>query len=284
MFKLNLDEVGSVISSGFAFPEGLRFHEGRLWFSDMHVGDVYSMDPDTGATTFELTVNDQTSGMGWLPNGDMLLSLMFSRKIMRVSGDGKRTVHADLSRIEATPTNEMLVDSNGHAYLGSFGYDIYAGEAMTPAPVYHINAEGEVLDTADAFDFPNGTVMIPGTRTLVIAHSFRPELTAFDLDESGAFTNRRTWALLPEGTTADGLGVDSQGGIWVSSLLTSEFLRVVQGGEVTHCIETPGRLAVDAVVDDRDDTVVYFSTSNSREPHETKGRSGAIERVTLQAL
>ena len=144
-----------------------------------------------------------------------------------------------------------------------------------------MDADGSVTEAADAFDFPNGSVILPGTSTLVIAHSFRPELTAFDIAADGALENRRVWAILPDGTTADGLAVDSKGRIWVSSILTHEFLQVEEGGQVLTRVATPGRLAVDCVVDGRSDDVLFISTSNSIQPAETKGRLGTIQRVQL---
>jgi len=271
------DQVGS----GFSFPEGLRWRNGSMWFSDMHTGDVYSLDPDRGELIKQLVVEDQPSGMGWLPDGSMLLSLMLSRRILRVWPDGSTSIHADLSAVTDHPVNELVVDELGRGFLGTFGYDIYAGEPLRQASVFRVDPDGSFTEAANAFDFPNGSVILPGTTTLVIAHSFRPELTAFDIAPDGALENRRVWAVLPEGTTADGLAVDSQRRIWVSSILTHEFLQVEEGGAVLTRVTTPGRLAVDCVVDGRSDEVLYISTSNSIQPAETKGRLGTIQRVRL---
>jgi len=277
-------EVGAddfVVQDGFSFPEGLRWRDQTMWFSDMHTGDVYSLDPDSGVLDKRLVVEDQPSGMGWLPDDSMLLSLMLRRHVLRVFPDGSTAVHADLSSLTDHPINELVVDAAGHGYLGTFGYNIYAGDPLVQASVYLVDLDGSVSVAADAFDFPNGSVILPGTNTLVIAHSFRPELTGFEIESNGSLINRREWARLPEGSTADGLAVDSVGRVWVSSILTNEFLRVSEGGEVTARVHTPGRLAVDCVVDGRDDNVLYISTSNSIQPAETKVRQGSIQRVAL---
>jgi sugar lactone lactonase YvrE len=281
MISRTVDRSEALLSGGFSFPEGLRFHQGRIWFSDMHTGDIFSADPDDGSSRLEHTIDDRPSGLGWLSDGSMLVSSMLRRQVLRIDLDGRQTVHADLSHLEHHPTNELLVDDNGQAFLGSFGYDIYADEPLVPAAVYRIDPDGSVALAADGFDFPNGTVILPGTRTLVVAHSFRPELTAFDIEPDGTLTNRRVWASLPEGTTTDGTAVDSQGRIWVSALQTSEFLRVSVGGEITYRLAVPDRLAVDVVVDARDDDVVYLATSNHIQPTETIVKLGAIERVRL---
>jgi sugar lactone lactonase YvrE len=281
MISRTVDRSEALLSGGFSFPEGLRFHAGRIWFSDMHTGDIHSVDPDDGSARLEHTIDDRPSGLGWLSDGSMLVSAMLRRQVLRIHPDGRQTVHADLSDLEKHPTNELLVDEDGGAYLGSFGYDIYADAPLVPAVVYRIDPDGTVALAADGFDFPNGTVILPGTRTLVVAHSFRPELTAFDIEPDGTLTRRRVWASLPEGTTTDGTAVDSQGRIWVSALQTSEFLRVSEGGEITYRLAVPDRLAVDVVVDDRDDDVVYLATSNHIQPAETTVKLGAIERVRL---
>ena len=281
MQTIEVGPADDTISDGFSFPEGLRWRDGTLWFSDMHTGDVYSLNPDTGELDKRLVVDDQPSGMGWLPDGSMLLSLMLSRRVLRVFPDGSTAVHADLSALTDHPVNELVVDEAGHGYLGTFGYDIYAGDPLVQASVYRVDPDGSVTLAADAFDFPNGSVILPGTNTLVIAHSFRPELTGFEIEPDGTLVGRREWARLPEGTTADGLAVDSRGRVWVSSILTHEFLRVSEGGEVTARVNTPDRLAVDCVVDGRDDDVLYVSTSNSIQPAETTVRLGAIQRVRL---
>lgn len=281
MITRTIDRAEALLGGGFSFPEGLRFHEGRIWFSDMHTGDIHSMDPDDGSSRLEHTIDDRPSGLGWLSDGSLLVSSMLRRQVLRIHPGGAQTVHADLSHLEAHPTNELLVDTNGQAFLGSFGYDIYADEPLRPAAVYRIAPDGTVNVAADGFDFPNGTVILPGTRTLVIAHSFRPELTAFEIQEDGTLSGRRVWATLPEGTTTDGTAVDSQGRIWVSALQTSEYLRVSEGGEISCQLTVPDRLAVDVVVDGRDDEVVYLATSNHIQPAETTVKLGAIERVQL---
>lgn len=281
MISRTVDRTEALLGGGFSFPEGLRFHEGRIWFSDMHTGEVFSMDPDDGSSKLEHSIDDRPSGLGWLSDGSLLVSSMLRRQVLRLHPGGEQTVHADLSHLEEHPTNELLVDDNGQAFLGSFGYDIYADEPLVPAAVYRIAPDGTVTLAADGFDFPNGTVILPGTRTLVIAHSFRPELTAFEIEADGTLTGRRVWATLPEGTTTDGTGVDSQGRVWVSALQTSEYLRVSEGGEITYQLAVPDRLAVDVVVDARDDDVVYLATSNHIQPAETKVKLGAIERVQL---
>jgi sugar lactone lactonase YvrE len=281
MISRTVDRSEALLSGGFAFPEGLRFHEGRIWFSDMHTGEILSVDPDDGSSRVEHTLEDRPSGLGWLDDGSLLVSSMLRRQVLRIHPDGSQTVHADLSHLEEQPTNELLVDDNGQAFLGSFGYDIYADDPLVPAAVYRIGKDGTVTQAADGFDFPNGMVILPGTRTLVIAHSFRPELTAFEIEPDGTLTDRRVWAELPEGTTTDGTAVDSQGRVWVSALQTSEYLRVSEGGEITCQLGVPDRLAVDVVVDARDDDVVYLATSNHIQPAETTVKLGAIERVQL---
>ena len=269
-----------LVGSGFSFPEGLRWRDDHLWFSDMHTGDVYSLQPDSGELVKRLVVEDQPSGMGWLPDGSILLSLMLSRRILRIWPDGSTSIHADLSSLTDHPVNELVVDELGRGYLGTFGYDIYAGEPLQQASVYRVDPDGSVTEAADAFDFPNGSVILPGTSTLVIAHSFRPELTAFDIAADGALENRRVWANC-RGHDRRRTGSGHEG---THLGVIDSHPRIPPGrgrGTGAHRVATPGRLAVDCVVDGRSDDVLYISTSNSIQPAETKGRLGTIQRVRL---
>jgi sugar lactone lactonase YvrE len=268
----------SVIFSDLRFPEGARWHEERLWFSDMHTGQVFKSNPLARTLEEVAVVDDQPSGLGWLPDGSLLVSCMLDRKVRRLGPDGALADFADLSAHTDAPVNDLVTDPTGRTFLGGFGYDLYADAPQRPGPVFRIDPDGAATQVADDLVFPNGMVLLPGTATLVVAETWAARLTAYDVGDDGTLGGKRVWAELPAGSTPDGLCVDAAGGVWVSSIATSEFLRVEAGGRVTQTISVGGRCATDCILGG---TTLYLLTSNSWQPAETTGREGRIEAVEV---
>ncbi len=271
----------SLIFSDLRFPEGARWRAGQLWFSDMHTGQVFRSDP-AARTLHEVTVvDDQPSGLGWLPDGSLLVSCMTDRVVRRLGPDGILSVFADVSRLTDAPINDLVTDATGQTFLGGFGYDLYAGAPQRPGPIFRIDPDGRARLAESDMVFPNGAVVLPGTSTLVVAETWAARLTAFDVDDDGTLRDKRVWAELPAGSTPDGICVDAAGAVWVSSISTSEFLRVEAGGRVTRTIDVPGRCATDCVLGGPDGTTLFLLTSNSWQPGETTVRQGRIEAVQV---
>lgn len=280
---ISIDRATDVVT-GIRFPEGNRWHDGRLWYSDMHTGEVFSIDPATGEQPrLETTVAGQSSGLGWLPDGRLIVSAMESRTIVAVDPDGTQRVHADLSPIESSLVNDLVVDdATGRTYVGAFGYDLYAGEELRPGPLYVVDPDGSVRLAAEGLVFPNSANVLPGTRTLVVSETWGGRLTAFDIERDGSLTGRRTWAELPDGVTPDGSTVDAEGAIWVCSVDTGEFLRVVEGGEVTGRVDAPGRCAIDCALGGPDGRTLYLSTADTYDPAVTAStRAGRVSAVRV---
>lgn len=278
-----IDSATEVVS-GIRFPEGNRWHDGRLWYSDMHTGEVFSLDPTADAgPRLEATIDGQSSGLGWLSDGRLVVSAMNARSIVAVDADGTQSVFADLSPIESSLVNDLVVDeATGRTYVGAFGYDLYGGEELRPGPLYVVDPDGSVRPAADGLVFPNSMNVLPGTRTLVVSETWGGRLTAFDIAADGSLGGRREWAALPEGTTPDGSTVDAEGGIWVCSVDTGEFLRVVEGGTVTDRVDAPGLCAVDCALGGEDGRTLYLATADSYDPAVTaRTRAGRISAVRV---
>ncbi|KAA9164396.1 SMP-30/gluconolactonase/LRE family protein [Amycolatopsis acidicola] len=268
--------------SGLRFPEGSRWHEGRLYFSDMHTGQVLAVHPDTAELTEVTCLDGQPSGLGWTADGALVVSSMLDNKVYKAAADGSLSIWADVSPLTSWPTNELCVSPGGHGYLGGFGYDFYHEATPQPGQLWHIAPDGSVSLGADGFTFPNGTVILPGTSTLVVAETWGHRLTAFDIGPDGALTNRREWAKLWADSTADGLTVDREHGIWISSIVEHKFVRVVEGGRITAEIDMGDELAVDCALGGADGRTLYLSTSNSWHPAETAVREGRVYRVRVE--
>jgi len=271
----------TVLWDGLRFPEGARWHDGLLWFSDMHTGEVFRADTETGELTAVVRIDDQPSGLGWSSDGALLVSSMLERKVLRVSGSGDIQVYGDMSGLTTAPTNDLVTDEDGHVFVGGFGYDLYSGADQEPGPIFRIDSDGSVEIVDSDMVFPNGSVVLPGSRTLVVAETWAARLTAFDIAQDGSLTGKRVWAELPAGSTPDGICVDARAGVWVSSIATSTFLRVEEGGTVTDRVEIEaGRCATDCAVDDAG-TTLYLLTSNSWQPSDTTVREGRIEALAI---
>lgn len=219
---------------GLRFPEGPRWHDGAFWFSDMHARRVVRTDLSGNWETV-LEVPDWVSGLGWLPDGRLLICAMQSRRLLRLDGD-RLTEVADLTDVTGFHINDMVVDAKGRAYVGNFGFDLSGGEEPRPTNLVMVTPNGDVKVVAEDLVFPNGSVITPDGGTLIVGESFASRLTAFDVAEDGSLSNRRVWAELGEGVPPDGCCLDAEGALWVATPTRSEVIRVLEGGQVTQRI------------------------------------------------
>lgn len=269
-----------IFADGLAFAEGLRWHDGQLWFSDMHEYGVWRASED-GTRHRVCEVTGRPSGLGWLPGGELLVVSMLDRKIWKLNADGKLTEHADLSGVAPRRTNDMVVDRKGRAYVGNFGFDFDEGEAQTGTSLAFVTPEGQTSAAGNDLVFPNGMVITSDGSTLVVAETFASCLTAFDIDGAGNLSNRRVWAELKDGAVPDGICIDAEGAIWVASPTTGDCMRIREGGEVAERVVT-GRQAIACALGGRDGNILYIATAASTSHEECRElRSGRIEMLKV---
>lgn len=237
----------AVFLEGLHFGEGPRWHDGRLWFSDFYDHAVLAVGLDRKVERIA-TVPTQPSGLGWLPDGRLLLVSMTDRKLLRLESHGL-VEHADLSGIATYHCNDMVVDARGHAFVGNFGFDLEQfmaangveaalGEPGPPqATLARVDPDGSVHVAATGMKFPNGSVVTPDGRTLIVAETLGRRLTAFDLAADGALSNRRIWANTGS-VPPDGICLDAAGAIWVANPLAPECVRFAEGGAVLDRVTT----------------------------------------------
>ena len=266
-----------MLLDGLRFPEGPRWHEGRLWFSDMHDQKVLAVDLDGQAETVA-RVEADPSGLGWLPDGRLLVVSMKDRRLLRLDPSGL-TEAADLSEIADFHCNDMVVDAQGRAYVGNFGFDLHSGGDLVAASLALVHPDGRVEQAAQDLLFPNGSVITPEGRTLIIGESFGARLTAFDIADDGSLSNRRIWAQL-EKAVPDGICLDAEGGIWVASPISHGVLRVLEGGEVTQRIPVEQQ-AFACMLGGSDRRTLFICTAADSDPAKTASRSGRIEIVDV---
>jgi len=169
-------------------------------------------------------IDGTPSGLGWLPDGSMLIVSMDDRRVLKLNSSGLSEA-ANLWQVATFKCNDMVVDSRGRAYVGSFGFDFEAMAPFAPGEILLIPPRGPVRRVVEDMAFPNGLVITPDEKTLIVSETFGERLTAFDIAEDGTLTNRRTWAKL-DGFTPDGLALDSEGCVWVASPVSGGVFRV----------------------------------------------------------
>ena len=266
------------VLGGIDFGEGPRWHGGRLWFSDFHQLVIRAVAAD-GSVEEIITVPGRPSGLGWLPDGRLLVVSMSDRKLLRREAGGL-VEHADLSGIASGPCNDMVVSASGHAYVGNFGGDLFGGADPKPAKLALVHPEGRVEVAAEELHFPNGSVITPDGRTLVVGETRAARYSAFDIGEDGRLDNRRVWAEVP-GRRPDGCCLDEAGGIWFADASAPECLRVEEGGRITDRIETD-QPCFACMLGGDDGRTLYILTAPGYLPDDVAGRGlGCLEAVRV---
>ena len=245
------------VAEGIHFGEGPRWRaedgEGRLWFSDFYAHRICSVSERGGdvRTELQLDGNEQSSGLGWMPDGSLLFVKMQAQEVWRRWPDGRLARHADLSAYATYWCNDMVVDARGRAYVGNFGFDldaamhergvegVLADHPTTPLAL--VQPDGSVSSAAgdERFSFPNGTVITPDGETLIVGETLGGRLAAFDVGEDGSLSNRRVWAETAP-RVPDGICLDADGAIWIANPIAPECVRYAEGGEVLDVVETAG--------------------------------------------
>lgn len=268
-----------MLADGFVFLEGPRWHAGKLWFSDMWGFKVYSLVPGA-APQVVCELPTRPSGLGFLPDGSLSIVSMADRRIMKLK-DGQLSLHADLSGLAKGDVNDTVTDAHGRIYAGNFGYDLFAGAPQAPADLILVEPDGRTRIVANDLDFPNGAVIKDQGRTLVVAETWASRLTAFDIAADGSLGGRRLYASLPE-RMPDGICLDAAGAIWVASFNSGEFLRVLDGGEITDIVKVGDKRAVACQLGGEDGKTLFCLTYDGQieDLHQQKV-AGAIETVQV---
>jgi len=268
------------VLDGLAFGEAPRWRDGRLYFSDMHAHEVVAVTPD-GVRETIVESPTAVSGLGWLPDGRMLIVSMDDNKLMRREADGRLAVHADLAPVSTLNPNDMVVDAQGRAYVGNFGFPLYPRGETKPARLARVDPDGSLHEAADGLIFPNGAVITADGKTLVVGETFASRMTAFDIAPDGSLSNRRIWAELGNGAVPDGCCLDAEGAIWVASPTTNDVLRIHDGGRVSERIET-GRGAYACMLGGSDRRTLFILVSDDSDPTNTRAnRTASIVAVDV---
>ena len=271
------------------FGEGPRWHDDALWFSDMHDHRVVRTTIDGDSTTVVEIADDEPSGLGWLPDGRLLVVAMETQRLLRVEADGTVVVHADLSAAARGSLNDMIVAADGTAYVGDMGVRIHElGAERRAGQTFRVAPDGAWSCAADDLRAPNGHILTDDGRTLIVAESGGMRLTAFDVAADGELSGRRTYAeLLPEKdgvavAPPDGICLDAEGAVWVADPIGARVFRVREGGDVTDSITFNDVIPVACVLGGPDRrTLLMCVAADWKRDVVTTMRSGRIDACVV---
>ena len=238
----------NVLTSGLYFGEGPRWRDGKLYISDMLGKKVYEIDA-AGAKKVIAEMPNKPNGMGFLPNGDLILSSMHDTRLYRYTPEGLE-LYADLSEVYTGYIGDMVIDQQGRIYVDDVGARVFEGEGLKPGRVVIVEPNGEISVGVEDCNFPNGIVITPDQKTLVFVETFAERLSAVDIVD-GRLENRRVLLdmtkVFPTADDRarkrgciDGISIDAEGGIWLSMLRAEQFIRIDSQGEITDRIPMPG--------------------------------------------
>jgi sugar lactone lactonase YvrE len=242
----------STLVSGLSFTECPRWRDERLYVSDRYTHRVLALAVNGTPETFA-RISGLPCGLGFLPDGRMLITSMLDRKILRREPDGSLVEHTDLSALAPWQLNDMLVDHDGRAWVGNFGFDLMGGAPARTTALICVMPDGTARVASDQLGFPNGMVLTPDRRTLIVAETMMNRLSAFSVT-GASLSERRTWAAFgePPRSTAvaeileqaavvpDGICLDAEGAVWVADVFNNRLIRVIEGGTIVEERKTDG--------------------------------------------
>jgi sugar lactone lactonase YvrE len=259
------------LATGFCFGEGPRWFEGLLWFSDM-LGEAVHTVTLSGSMTMLPLPGHSPSGLGFRPDGSLLIVSTEDRRLLRYDGETVDTV-ADLSALAPADLGDMVLDSHGRAYIGS--------QAFSGGVILRVDPDDTVTVVARDLDFPNGMAITPDHRTLIVAESIGRRLTAFSIGADGALTGRRVFADGLDGPP-DGICLDAEGGVWTAMTLAHQFERITAGGHVTHRIDIGDRAAIACMLGGSADRTLFMLSSSDAYPKRLIGtRLSRVDTVIV---
>jgi sugar lactone lactonase YvrE len=268
----------TVLAEGFFLLEAPRWHAGTLWMSDAAGGKVYCLDLG-GKAKIVAEVPERPFGIGFLPDGTPIVASILDRQILRLEKD-RLLSHADLRQVTVGNLYDMIVDHLGRAYVGSFNYEVSAPECFRTACITLVTAKGKARVVADNLARPNG-IAITGDRQLLVAETLGNRLTAFQIAADGSLSRRRLFASF-EQISPDGICLDAEGAVWTAAAHQPLFVRVFQGGRITHRVHVPGRQAVACQLGGSDGQTLFCLTlAKNLENYPNRSATARVETTQV---
>ena len=287
-----------VLLKGGTFFEGPRWHDGRWWVSDFGRRAVYSVGP-AGDERIELAFeDDEPSGLGWMPDGSLLAVQQERRRVLRRKPSGEVVIHADLSHLAPARLNDMVVDACGRAYVGNFGSDISAGEPPRATPLILVDTDGSAREVGTPLWFPNGAVITPDGRLLIVGETLGSRYTAFPIAQDGRLLTGRSWAefgtvpgagdgaapMLPLERMPEGCCLDEEQCLWFADLCSGRLVRSAEGGRVIDEKRLPdGLFPIACMLGGEDGHTLLVCAAAGVDPHAVSAGEAVLLTVGVSA-
>ena len=215
--------------NGLVMGESPRWWNGRLWVCDWGARELLAIDM-TGRRERIVEVDALPFCIDPRPDDRLLISA--AGQVLCMAPHRQLKPHADLTGLSGKPWNEIVVVAQGagrgSAYVNNIGFDFPHGE-VTTGIIALVTPDGAARQVADGLEFPNGMIVTPDGKTLIVAESYGRRLTAFDIAPDGDLSNRRTWADVDG--HPDGICLDAEGAVWYADVPGRCCVRVAEGGE-----------------------------------------------------
>ena len=259
------------LANGFCFGEGPRWFEGLLWFSDMLGEAVHTVNLRGTLTTLPLA-GHSPSGLGFRPDGSLLITSSEHRQVLRYDGETVAPL-ADLSDLVPANLGDMVVDDLGRAYVGS--------QAFEGGVIARVDPDETFVVVAEDLDFPNGMVITQDRTTLIVAESTGRRLTSFTVEADGSLSDRRVFADGLDGPP-DGICLDAAGGVWAAMTLANQFERIIEGGTVTDRIDMGDRFPIACALGGPERRTLFLLSSTDVYPERLLGtKLSCLDAITV---
>jgi 2-polyprenyl-6-methoxyphenol hydroxylase-like FAD-dependent oxidoreductase/sugar lactone lactonase YvrE len=266
------------VASGLRYVEAPRWRDGRLWFSDVHHYKLKRVKP-SGEVETVCDVPDRPSGLGFLPDGRLLMATALNRKLWIVEREGAREA-VDLSGLTTGLLNDMVVDGAGRAYVGDTGFQIGKSEPRPGRLILWREGESARVAAEDVI-FPNGCAVTPDGRTLFLAETFAKRVTRFSIADDGSLYERAVFADLD--MPPDGLCLDAEGGVWIATPEAGRFIRLDRRGRLDRAIASPWPFAVAPIFGGEDRRRLFLASADTDLRRLARGETIArIDSIDLE--
>jgi len=246
-----------ILVDNLSFPESPRWHEGALWFSDIHGHKVYRVQ--NGKPEIAAEIDDRASCLGFLPDGSLLVVSMLDRRLIAVGRDGRQRIYADVSHLSRNFINDMVVDAQGRAYVGSRNGGTPASKSDS---LLLAEPDGKTRVLLDDMVSPNGAVITPDGKSLIIAETALGRLNRFAIAPDGTVGDRRIVCELA-GRHIDGICLDAAGGVWCGGG-NGGLLYVGPDGSLEKVIDFPGRMMLACSLGGPDGRTLFLATTSMK--------------------